>query len=370
MERNEKCALCGSLHPQEELYEFDGKLLCSHCLQANTVICQDCGNRIWVSENAGSIDVPLCRHCFDRGYLTCIHCGRLIREQDAYYEDDDDDGDNPFCSVCYVRQRSERVIRDYYYRPEPLFRGEGPRYFGVELEIDGAGESHTNAARILDIANFQMENAYIKHDGSLDDGMEIVTHPMSLDYHLKEMPWQRVLDEAISMGYLSHRANTCGLHIHVSRDAFGETEAEQDRVIARILFFMEKHWEELLKFSRRTQRQLDRWAARYGYKDHLPDLLDDAKKGRGNGRYSCLNLQNQDTIEFRVFRGTLKYNTLIATLQLVNRVCDVAFFMSDDELKAMSWTTFVAGCQEPELVQYLKERRLYVNDPVDGKEEV
>ncbi len=33
----------------------------------------------------------------------------------------------------------------------------------------------------------------------------------------------------------------------------------------------------------------------------------------------------------------------------------------------MSWTTFVAGCTEPELVQYLKERRLYVNDPVDDE---
>ena len=36
----------------------------------------------------------------------------------------------------------------------------------------------------------------------------------------------------------------------------------------------------------------------------------------------------------------------------------------------MSWTTFVSGCQEPELVQYLKERRLYVNEPVIVEEEL
>ena len=48
----------------------------------------------------------------------------------------------------------------------------------------------------------------------------------------------------------------------------------------------------------------------------------------------------------------------------------MAIYLSDDELKAMSWTTFVAGCQEPELVRYLKERRLYVNEPVDMDEEV
>ena len=83
-----------------------------------------------------------------------------------------------------------------------------------------------------------------------------------------------------------------------------------------------------------------------------------------------MNLTNTDTIEFRIFRGTLKYNTLIATLQLVDRVCDVAIALSDEELKALSWTTFVSGCTEPELVQYLKERRLYINEPVVCEEEI
>ena len=83
-----------------------------------------------------------------------------------------------------------------------------------------------------------------------------------------------------------------------------------------------------------------------------------------------MNLENADTIEFRMFRGTLKYNTLIATLQMVERICDVAFALPDEELKAMSWTTFVTGCTQPELVRYLKERRLYINEPVAAAEEV
>lgn len=86
--------------------------------------------------------------------------------------------------------------------------------------------------------------------------------------------------------------------------------------------------------------------------------------------YTSVNLTNKNTIEFRIFRGTLKYNTLIATLQLLDRICDVALFMSDEELKAMSWTTFVSGCTQPELVQYLKERRLYVNEPIESEAEV
>ena len=172
------------------------------------------------------------------------------------------------------------------------------------------------------------------------------------------------------MGYTSHQAGTCGLHVHVNRNAFGETEAQQDTVIARILFFFEKNWEELLKFSRRTQSQLDQWAARYGYKDQPKELLDHAKKSAHAGRYTSVNLTNKNTIEFRIFRGTLKYNTLIATLQLLDRICDVALFMSDEQVNAMSWTTFVSGCTQPELVQYLKERRLYVNEPIESEAEV
>ena len=71
-----------------------------------------------------------------------------------------------------------------------------------------------------------------------------------------------------------------------------------------------------------------------------------------------------------MFRGTLKYNTLCATLQLLDRICDVALSMSDEQLKAMSWTTFVSGCTKTELVQYLKERRLYINEPIHSEEEI
>ncbi len=78
---------------------------------------------------------------------------------------------------------------------------------------------------------------------------------------------------------------------------------------------------------------------------------------------------NRDTIEFRIFRGTLKYNNLIATLQLVNKLCDVAVSLPDELLKPLAWTTFVSSIQEPELIQYLKERRLYINEPVQEEDD-
>ena len=38
-------------------------------------------------------------------------------------------------------------------------------------------------------------------------------------------------------------------------------------------------------------------------------------------------------------------------------------------VKPLAWTTFVSGIREPELIQYLKERRLYVNEPVQEEED-
>ena len=262
------CCHCGQAHPLESRVLVGDDALCERCANEETVICSRCGERIYRDDNAGDENTTLCQPCYDRHYTSCERCGRIIHLDDAYYEDDDED--YPLCYECHTHARRNKMIEDYYYKPEPLFRGDGSRYFGVELEIDGAGEDDTSAGQIMGIANGNgLENLYCKHDGSLDDGFEMVTHPMTLEYHMKEMPWAKILQEAIRLGYTSHQANTCGLHVHVNRDAFGDTEEAQDVVIARILYFFEKNWEELLKFSRRTPRQLDRWAARYGYKDQL-----------------------------------------------------------------------------------------------------
>ena len=241
--------------------------------------CSVCGERIWSDNNAGDSDTPLCQSCYERLYTNCTRCGALIPNARVFYAWDDVGNEEPLCRDCYSHSTRPKAIQDYYYKPDPIFYGKGPRYFGVELEIDGAGECSENAQEILDLANGERELVYCKHDGSLNDGFEIVTHPMALKFHQKNMPWREILREAVSMGYRSHQAGTCGLHVHVSRAAFGETYQEQDSAIARVLYFFEKHWEELLKFSRRTPRQLEHWAARYGYKEHPKDILDHAKKG-------------------------------------------------------------------------------------------
>ena len=114
---------------------------------------------------------------------------------------------------------------------------------------------------------------------------------------------------------------------------------------------------------------MNRWSARYGYEKTGQEILKKAKCS-DHGRYSAVNLCNYNTIEFRLFRGTLKYNTLIATLQFVNTICDVAISMSQSELEDLSWSELVKRIEYPELIQYLKERRLYVNDEVTVEEDM
>ncbi len=358
------CDHCGAACLLDNTISINDQFLCQTCTDSHTTTCQHCNDPIFIQQNAGSDSYPLCNNCFSDHYCNCDDCGAVIHYDDCHYTHAD--SDVPFCSGCFAHQRRDG-IQCYEYRPDPIFYGEGKRYLGVELEIDEGGESNRSAKELLKIGNEREEHIYIKRDGSLDDGMEIVTHPMTLEYHKNCLPWESLVKNCRENGYFSHQSDTCGLHVHVNRKSFGKTVYEQDLSIARILFFVENHWNELLKFSRRTQRQLEKWAARYGRKDSPQEVLD-AAKGGGYRRYTCVNLVNHHTIEFRIFRGTLKLNTILATLELVDVLCDLAMWKTDQYMQELSWTQFVSDLKEekyPELIQYLKERRLYVNEPVN-----
>jgi hypothetical protein len=364
------CGICHEEHPLSQRHIFDGTELCETCYETETTTCDHCGERIWTEDAETDEYTSLCLSCYDRDYSRCHDCGQIIHNSNAYYPDED--YDFPYCSHCIdYAQHSKTAIHTYSYKPIPIFYGTGTRYLGVELEVDEGGESSDHATELLTLANAGAEHIYCKHDGSLVNGFEIVTHPMTLDYHQKQMPWEAVVDHAVAMGYLSHQTTSCGLHVHVNRNSFGATDNSQEAAIARVLFFVENHWNELLRFSRRTQRQMEQWAARYGRKDNPKEQLEHVKNNYSD-RYRAINLTNRSTIEFRLFRGTLRYNTLIATLQLVNEICEVACCLCDDELARLTWTDFCArigNLEYPELVQYLKERRLYISDPISAEEE-
>lgn len=367
-ENNMICSQCGAVITEETTHEFEGSIMCDDCFDSCTVTCDNCGERIWVDDAEGDSNVTLCSHCYEYNYTTCEDCGRLIHNEDAYYEDGED---YPYCRECFEKI-NDNAIKNYSYKPELIFYGSGNLFYGVELEIDKGGEDSFNAQILLDTANYNVERIYCKHDGSISNGFEIVSHPMSLDYHINNMNWSDVFEKAVQMDYRSHNTSTCGLHIHCSRSAFGKDHEQVEQTIGRIVFFVEKHWNELVKFSRRTSENLNRWAAKYATISNTTEETYKKAKDKRMGRYVAVNLENYDTVEFRLFRGTLNYKTFIATLQLVDEICYQAIHLSDKEMEDMSWSDFVSRIlpKKPELIDYLKYKRLYINEVVEREEDM
>ncbi len=66
----------------------------------------------------------------------------------------------------------------------------------------------------------------------------------------------------------------------------------------------------------------------------------------------------------------MKYNTFIAAIELVNRICDTAMYNTDESLARISWSDFVSGITETELIRYLKGRRLYINEDIENEEDM
>lgn len=363
------CSLCGDEITSDDVLCMGSDELCEMCYEANVSICDHCGDAVWNDNTVSDEDTILCNLCFDEYYYRCDNCNTIIRDEDArHYRN------HVLCETCYdedIEEDNYDTIKPYDYKPNPSFYGAGPRFFGVELEIDDGGGDSNDAEELLDIGNTTSNHIYIKHDGSLSDGFEIVTHPMTLDYHKQSMPWKSLAQAAVRLGYRSHKTCTCGLHIHVNRDSLGETLEEQEATISRILHFMEYHWSDIIRFSRRQVSALDRWAHRLGYRGDSQQIMQ-MVKDNDPGRYTCVNLTNWKTIEFRVFRGTLKYNTIIATLEFVDALCTLAMNTEDFEFENISWVDFVERLREetcPELITYLKERKMYLNEEVEYAED-
>lgn len=382
----EKCFNCEENFSGDKLTEVNGELYCSECMDENFISCEKCRELIHIDDyiEAGNGDI-ICEYCLDDHYTKCDDCGEYFPNDDVYY-----DGNIHLCENCmqdyytcqncgeyvhendtfcydgevycqYCYERIKPFIHDYHYKPEPIFYGEGKKYFGIEIEIDGGGEDNEKAENITQNINYSKEHVYCKHDGSLDEGFEIVTHPMSYNYITKiKNDFRIMMEAAINEGYVSHNAETCGLHIHVSRRFFGECEEQQDLHISKILFLIEKHWNKMVIFSRRTEAQLNRWASRYCEEGESLNSNNILEKAKISGRYHAINLENEHTIEFRFFRGTLKFNTFIATIQFVHHLTDLAKNLSLQETQSLQWDKIVNINENeyPELAQYLRERKL------------
>ena len=345
------CSACGTQVPMSSVTYVEGKPYCFTCCEEHTVECDFCHTRININNAYADEYIYLCSDCYLHHYVTCDACRNFVIRNDAVSR-----GNNIYCPECYP----SRTIHDYSYKPVPRFYGgkdENDIFMGVELEVDNGGENETNGQKVLSIANKEYPYVYIKHDGSLSNGFELVSYPATIQWHMTRTPWEAILKKLKSMNYRSHDSRTCGLHVHISRKAFGTDAEEQDMNIMKLLYFVEKFWSKMVRFSRRNEDQLQRWARRYGMKNTPKELLDTAKHSE---RYYAVNLRNEKTVEIRMYRGTLNYNSFIATLQFTHELVRILRELTVDEVATISWDAFVGRIspQFLDLTKYLNRRGL------------
>ncbi len=265
------------------------------------------------------------------------------------------------------------MLCGYSHKPEPKFhsaRNEtvfaATRYFGVENEIsykDGTTQKIGNSELSDLLDEIGAGFTYCKRDCSISNerGVELVTHPATLAYHMKECHWKHLVRTAQKNGYRSHDASlSCGLHIHVNRDSLGRSEDMRDDTIRKMTVMLDRHRAEVTRFTRRSSRALDEWASI----PHTPSFYGDIPtySSRHNDRYTALNVTNSATVEFRIFRGTLRRDTIIAAIQFCNNWCDYAMSHSWDEVENSTFSEIMKTHEYNELNQYLVQRGLLAPD--------
>ena len=231
------------------------------------------------------------------------------------------------------------------------------RYFGWELETElsstGIAEYTT---RLNDLVNDGQLGKTVKfeRDGSLHNGgCEIISQPMTAKYMVENRDkFKDMMDLINNMGGTSHDNGRCGLHFHVSRASLTED------AINEIYFVVETFKKELIAFSRRQVFQycafhdFDTNAIYNGYKYIDKDYFTNHKD---RGHYHALNNANTHTLEFRFVRGTTNIQTFMATMELIDNICNMV--MDNKMVNGTTWSDIINYNDEYEDLKRYNERR-------------
>jgi hypothetical protein len=218
----------------------------------------------------------------------------------------------------------ERVIADYHSScqelqalPSPHFdRMKRPLLIGIELEMEvGAGGSqHVPAARALKKLfngdRGQTRYALFEKDGSVSAGFEMVTAWTGLDTHEKILSQLTSVEgEKIKKDYKlrSHDTSTCGLHVTIDRADMNKLHQGKF-----VVFFNHPSNRPLIETICRRYAE--------GYCRVKPEefrRVSQVQHNTGGDRYEIVNFTKANVIEFRGPKGTLRFQTIMATMEFI-----------------------------------------------------
>lgn len=331
-----------------ELYNPSARV-CSSCLE-DCPTCEECNTSTipQYTHTSLSDERTLCSECYWEETVSCEECTTHILSDNSCYHEDTD---RSLCEDCYgeARHNEERederaecdspedydwsAILDYHHPITWTKRGDTrlSPLMGVELEI---GYRINPSERVLSTLEKYLQGiAVAMYDGSINNGCEIITEPMTVEKH-KEINYRELFEKLRKMKCRSHNGGDCGLHIHLSRDAI------KKRHLRKLRTFLAVNKAPIFKLSRRND-------SRYAYPPHtelswLPhNFWYNARYGSSE-KYSWLNESPRHTIEFRMFRGTLDHLSFKACLQFVALL--PSFLSTHGATHCMSvasWNSFV-----------------------------
>lgn len=314
---------------------------------SDNIVCGNCGDSIHVDDAYMPQDAYdfMCYSCIDEcitcGYyfvdvcehrdMYCANCGGYYcPESDMYYCDDCDSSQCGYCGEC--RSCSVDGVRNYSWNPPEFnFHGSG-NMFGIEIEVGG------NRRTIVDIVHAydnSEEFVYMKEDASVD-GVEIVSHPMSLEFVRTRFDYAGMLAELRRAG--CYVDADCGLHIHVGRDAFRNAAGKNSAVhLYRWLKFLNDNSVDIDQAI--AHRVSDRWAPwNVRYSDSLRSKA--MNRATGDSRYAAVNTTNAHTIELRVCASTFDAGRFYAAVEFMHASIEYTRQLSTGAGDALDWFAF------------------------------
>lgn len=310
------------------LFQDDG-IYCYVCYNSLFFTCDSCGDVFRGDGELYTIDSNhYCNDCYDNNTSCCDYCHRdYLSELDE-------------CPYCDDGEENLVGVFSYSYKPKPLYRDKkqnnsynGQIYLGIELEHQ-LGD--LTSREVTEKAHDIFDNyVYYKSDGSLINGIELVTHPATMDSipfdkFRKYLKW---LSDNKAKSWQAEGCS-CGLHIHVSKEPYlspsriGKFKAK-DLFLTKLCYFMSKFSESWFKISGRKESHYEQYCKieKLNIKqitNHKTFLSRGSTSHLENwfSHYSGVNLSNSQTIEFRFFRGTLDYESFCSSVKMPFYICN------------------------------------------------